>query len=237
MNTPDQESVSDEMLMALADDELDNVTAEGIRARIDQNPDLAARYAVFAETSMTLRAAFAQGDVPERLVAAVRTAPIGEGRLHGQNGPSVVPLRRRAAWPLALAASLAIGVGFGWLLQGELGPTAPMSLDEAAKALSDVPTGQAREVTGFGSARVLGSFETEHGLCRLISVQPSQSAPGRFLACRDGSEWTVALSVADGPRQGFSPASDVATEMLDMYLDTIGAGPALDAQSETDALK
>ena len=61
--------------------------------------------------------------------------------------------------------------------------------------------------------------------------------PRRFLACRDASEWTVVLSVADGSRDGFSPANDAATEMLDLYLDTIGAGPALDASSEANALK
>lgn len=235
MNTPNQDNLDDEMLMALADGELDSATARDLRARIARDPDLAARYAVFAETSAALRAAFAQDEVPDRLVDAIRTAPIGDAPEMRQPPAQVVPLHRRAAWPMALAASLAMGVGLGWIIPAGPGSTA-MSLDDVANALSDVPTGQSRDMAGLGPARVLGSFETEQGLCRLMSVQPAQSAPRRFVACREGVSWTVALSVVDGSRDGFSPASDTATEMLDLYLDAIGAGASLAPQRERDAL-
>ncbi|MGK7755329.1 MULTISPECIES: anti-sigma factor family protein [unclassified Roseovarius] len=235
MNTPNHVEVSDEMLMALADGELDGATADDLRARIEQDPDLAARYALFAETAASLRAAFAQGAVPEHLVRAVRSTAITESQ--DRSGATVVPMRRRIAWPLALAASLAIGIGFGWTLQDRFAPAGAATLEHAAAALSDVPTGQTRDVAGLGPARALASFETDQGLCRLISVQPVVSIPRRILACREAGGWTVAVSVADGSGDGFSPASDAATEMLDLYLDTIGAGQPLDAASEAKILK
>jgi hypothetical protein len=237
MNTPNKLEVSDAMLMALADGELDGATAENLRERIEQDPDLAARYAIFTDTSASLRAAFDPGDVPARLVAAVRTASLEQDRSDGQTVASVALFRQRATWPLALAASLAVGIGLGWILQGGPAATGPASLADVAETLSDIPTGQPRDIPGLGAARVLGSFDTERGLCRLISLQPSQSLAQRFLACRDASGWSVALTVADGPLEGFSPANDAATEMFDLYLDAIGAGPPLDAQGETKALK
>ena len=237
MNTPNQVEVSDEMLMALADGELDGATAEELGERIEQDPDLAARYALFAETTTTLRAAFAQGTVPEHLVATVRETPTGENQMQDRSVSAIVPMRHRLAWPLALAASLVIGVGLGWISQERFAPAGAAPLEDVAAALSDVPTGQTQDVGGVGPARALGSFETQQGLCRLISVQPAGSMPRRFLACQDASEWNVVVSVADGSRDGFSPANDATTEVLDMYLDTIGAGPALDASSEAKALK
>ncbi|MDD9726825.1 hypothetical protein PVV74_15295 [Roseovarius sp. SK2] len=237
MSTPDKVEVSDEMLMALADGELDGATAEDLSQRIEQDPDLAARYALFAETATSLRAAFAQGAVPEHLVETVRETPTDDGQTQDRPVSAVVPLRHRRAWPLALAASLVIGVGVGWTLQERFAQSGAAPLEDVAAALSDVPTGQTRDVGGVGPARALGSYETQQGLCRLISVQPAGTMPRRFLACRNASEWAVVVSVADGSRDGFSPANDAATEMLDLYLDTIGAGPALDASSEAKALK
>lgn len=233
------EEVRDEMLMALADGELDDTQAAALRARIAADPELAARHAVFSETAVALRAAFAQDAVPAHLVDAVERAPMGRD----PNDGNVVPVRARAAaWPLALAASLALGIGLGWGLKGADAPDAGPSLAEVAQAVSGVPTGGSADVASLGAARVLGSFETQRGLCRLIAVTPVQGDHARFVACRDAggpdaTGWDVALSVADGQDDGYSPAADTATLMIDLYLDAVGAGPALDAAQEAEALQ
>ena len=131
----DTEGVSDEMLMALADGELGQPEADALRARIAREPALAARYAVFTETAEALRAAFVQPEIPAHLIEAVERAQTG--RTATQTG-TVLPFRQRAlVWPTALAASLAIGLGLGWVLNGSGGAPAAPGLQDVAKAVSN----------------------------------------------------------------------------------------------------
>jgi hypothetical protein len=233
MTERNNEEVSDEMLMALADGELDSAQAAALRARIARDPELAQRLAVFTETAAALRAAFAQGEVPPRLIAAVEAAEVDR---QPEDRKVVAFPSRSTLWPMALAASLALGVGLGWGLKGTNAPMSAPSLAEVAQAVSGVPTGETAEVARLGAARVLGSFETERGLCRLIAVEPDEGGRGRFVACRDVEGWDVALSLSDGSTAGYAPASAMGTEMIDLYLDAVGAGAALDAETEAAML-
>ncbi|EDM71089.1 hypothetical protein RAZWK3B_16870 [Roseobacter sp. AzwK-3b] len=240
MTDRSEEIVSDDMLMALADGEMEDEQAIALRAMINRDRSLAERYAVFTGTAAALRAAYAQTTVPQRLIAAALTAPAGTDTPEiaaAKTGDTVVPFRRQIAWPLALAATLAAGIGIGWGLNMAGGPAGAPGLSHVAEAVSDVTTGEASDVAGFGEARVLGSFETEKGLCRLIAVEPTGDPAGRILACRDGADWQVALSVTVGAGRSFAPASDATTEMIDSYLHNIGAGPALSAEAEERALR
>ncbi|MGM0740145.1 MAG: anti-sigma factor family protein [Pseudomonadota bacterium] len=237
MNDHIPENVSDEMLMALADGELDSEQAVSLAARIERDAALAERYAVFSRTADALRAAFQQGDMPNHLIAAAMTTPVEPVGPEVGEAATVVSFQQRVAWPLALAASLAVGIGLGWGMKGVTGPTPTPGPNAIARSVSDIATGHSYEISGFGTARVLGSFETEQGLCRLIAVDPTKGTNGRFLACRTGSDWRVALSVSDSHDTAFTPASEAATEMVDIYLHAIDAGPALDLQAELQALR
>ena len=227
-----QGEVSDEMLMALADGEMEDADAMALRARIARDSALAARYAVFADTREALRDAFVQGPVPGRLVAAVHAVSAAQD----DAAPRVVEMRSRrlirAVWPMALAASLVVGVGIGWGLR-DAPPSAP-GLQEVAEALAGVSTGETADVAGLGTARVLGTFETERGLCRLIVAE---AGPTRLVACQTPEGWQVALSVSDGGGEGYRAASGVGTEMIDRFLDALGAGAALDPVAEAEALR
>ncbi|MCM2563635.1 hypothetical protein M8756_16040 [Lutimaribacter sp. EGI FJ00015] len=237
MSDPRENSVSDDMLMALADGELEPEQADALRARIENDPALAARYAVFTETANALRAAYTQDGVPDRLVKAVLATPAATDKPATKTANNILPVLPRVAWPLALAATLAAGVGLGWGLRSPDGPAGTPGLADVARTVSDVPTGQTYDVAGFGTARVLGTFDTEQGLCRLIAVSPASDPAGRFLACRKGGDWRIAISVTDGPDSGFTPASDVATEVIDDFLSAIGAGRALTVEAEASALR
>lgn len=109
----DPNDESDEMLMALADGELDDITAERLWRRIETDSALAGRFALFADTRHGLQAAFPPEPVPDRLIATI---------MAGAPAPVVVPFRRRlAARPLAgwaMAASLVLAVGLGGFLAG-----------------------------------------------------------------------------------------------------------------------
>ncbi len=230
-----QEEVSDEMLMALADGELEDADAMALRDRIAWDGSLAARYAVFVDTREALHAAFVQGPVPGRLVAAVHAASADKD----DTAKRVVEIRPRrlvdAVWPLALAASLVIGVGIGWGLRDA--PSAAPGLQLVAEALSGVPTGEASHIEGVGMARVLGTFETERGLCRLIAAEAGQASQTQFVACHTLDGWQVAMSISEGSSEAYHAASGVGTEMIDLFLDSLGAGAALEPDAEAEALR
>ncbi len=253
MTRPDE--VRDEMLMALADNELGEAEAMALRRVIATDPALARRYEGFAQGRALLQEAFPPEPVPEALVAAVRRAAsdigadiVAEGpAAEGSEAPGkVIPLPRQSSrrasapagvpgWGLALAASVVLAVGAFWAGRSSLptGPAPEAGAAFAAAALSQSLTGEAVTLADGRTARALASFETEIGLCRLIGIEDS-----RQIACRaEGSQdWTLALSIASGEGGGFVPASDSVAPVIDQMLDALGAGPNLGPEDEAGAL-
>jgi hypothetical protein len=223
---------SDDMLMALADDQLPKAAAQPLLALIAADPALAARYAVFADTRAALQGAFDAGPVPEALVQAIRG---------GAAEPVVVPFRPRKAFaplPMALAASLLLAVGFGGFMAGRGGvaPATDPGLIAAAQ-LSGAVTGDEAAMEGGGAARVLGSYQTDAGLCRLLDLTLPGDRAERAVVCRqDAGDWAVVAAVAAGQGEAYIPASDLGTGLIDQVLDDLGAGPALDPAAEAAAL-
>ncbi|GAA0306083.1 anti-sigma factor family protein [Rhodovulum strictum] len=221
------EAVSDEMLMALADGELNDTDAQRLHDRIDADPELARRYADFVETRALLRAAFPPEPVPAHLIAAVMQGGAPRG--------NVVALRRRGlaapVWGMTIAASLVLAVGGFWAGRS----TAPtMAAGGTIGALTaSLPTGAELTLPDGSTARVLASYETDLGLCRMIAQDGL-----RHVTCRDGQtgDWALALSIQAGGAGSFLPASDIAVGVIDRLLDEIGAGPALTGAAESRAL-
>lgn len=237
-----QDEDDDAMLMALADGELTGPAADTLRRRIAADAGLAERYAVFAETAALLRGAYDAGPVPDRLIAAVLTTQPQAEVAPAEPASNVVPLRRpapRMVWPMALAASVLLAVGAGFLAGQGMAPGAgdiAAGPQQAALALAGVATGGTAALSDGSMARVLGTFETDLGLCRMIGIDVPQGNAERVIACRDAAGWQVALAVASGRDGAFLPASDMAVGLVDGFLDEIGAGPALDAAAEAAAL-
>lgn len=230
---------SDDMLMALADNELHGPEAEALRARIAADPVLAARYAVFAETRAALAAAFAPGPTPDRLTQAILAAAPADTA----KDSNVVAFRPRswvAPAPMAVAASLLLAVGVGGFLAGR--GAAPQAVASpgvaAATALATLATGAETTLEGGATARVLGSYETDQGLCRLIDLAHPDTTAERAVVCRQGgaADWAVIASVTAGQAEVYIPASDTAAALTDQVLDDLGAGPALGADAEKAAL-
>jgi hypothetical protein len=229
---------SDDMLMALADDQLHGADADALRQRISDDPALAARFAVFAESRAALQAAFTPGATPEWLETSVRSAPIGDTR----SGATLIrfPARRAMIPSLALAASLLLAVGVGSFLVGRSVAPAPVLADPAAvaaAALETFGTGAETAIPGDGVARVLGSYQTDQGLCRLIDLDLAGDRTERAVVCRTPDQsWVVTAAIAAGQTEVYIPASDTAAAVIDQVLDDMGAGPALDQAAEANAL-
>lgn len=235
-------AIDDETLMALADGELAPDLAADLRSRIAADPALAARYALFDETRQMVQAAMAAGPVPDRLIRTVLDTPLQRPAEPAQN---VVPLtrprrpRERAGWaPMALAASLALAaVGSAFVLGRASAPATGTPAQVAAVALAGAATGQSADLPGGGTARVLASYDTDRGLCRLIDVAPPAAGGERAIVCRDGAGWAVALSVAGTSGGAYLPASDTAVELIDGFLDGLAASAPLSAADEAAALR
>jgi hypothetical protein len=218
---------SDEMLMALADGELNATDAQRLHKQINSNPALAARYADFVETRALMQGAFPAEPVPEHLIAAV----LQEGEAPGK----VVPFPKKSfavpGWGMALAASLVLAIGGFWAGRG----TAPqMAGTQSVGALTaTLPTGGETTLPDGSTARVLASYDTDLGLCRMIG-----QGGLRHVTCRDAQsgDWALALSVQGAEAGSFLPASDIGVGLIDQLLDDIGAGPALSEDEESRAL-
>lgn len=233
-------NVSDEMLMALADGELTGADASKLMARIKANPALAARYAQFTDTSLVMRHAMDPGPVPDYLIRNVLTAPTGQTTAPEKVTRLWAKPREQAGgfgWSLALAASVVLAAGMGFYLGGGNLVPAPAGPDVTA-VLTGTATGENIRLADGGSARVLGSFDTDLGLCRLIVLQGPDGRSDRNVVCQlpDGA-WQTALSVNEGGGGDFALASDTAVGTVDSFLDAIGAGAALTPDDEARALR
>ena len=231
---------SDTMLMALADNELPADEAALLRERIAADPVLAARFAVFVETRAALHATFAaDGPVPDRLIHVIEAAPASPSRPTTE----VLALRRRMpnlVPPMAVAASLLLAFGLGAFFAGPTLPPNVVTQDPAGLAaisLAAALTGEEVQLSQGRTARVLGSYQTDYGLCRTIELDLPADGTERAVVCRaETGQWSVVAAVAAGTEESYVTASDTTALLIDQVLDNLGAGPALDQETEMAAL-
>lgn len=223
------QEASDEMLMALADGELDGAAANRLRMMISGDARLAARYAQFEHSRAALQDAFVAEPVPAALIATIMAHPAPAV----EKTANVVPLRRVpavawAGWGVALAACVVLAANVYGAGAGGAGAAGNIGLATAGLA-----TGAEITLPDGTGARVLASYDTDRGLCRMIA-----QGDLRHISCRDAQsgDWQLALTVPGGDAGGFLPASDFGVATIDGLLDTLGAGPALDAAGEQRAL-
>lgn len=226
--------VTDEMLMAYVDGELDPGAHEEVRRAIEGNVEIAARAEMFRKTRNVAKAAFADllaTTPPKRLVDAIAS----------ENGAKIVrfPARRTIATTLPLAASIAIAFGLAgyWWGQNSMPSPEILGASPVAAALSRNPAGEPATVR-LGDAQAtltaLSSFPVEGGYCRMFELSGDGLATAmRGVGCGRGDDWTIDIAVASsGEDGGYAPASAGLTESIDIYLDAKGAGAPLSDEEE-----
>ena len=182
--------IDDETLMALADGEITGDAAARLHARIAADPDLAARYALFAQSAHWVKEA-ALAD-PEARVSSDLSARVRQ--MAGTDAPEaesksdkVVPLRRRMPrWqPVALAASLALAVGLstGLVLAPDApAPDGPALTADLRDRLGTLPSGAQADLADGRRVTVVASFTDGAGaFCREYEIQ---GVPDRRLCQR-----------------------------------------------------
>jgi hypothetical protein len=195
-------SVSDEVLMAYADGEVDAETRAMVDAALRDDPEIRRRIAEHRALRTTLQGAFSavlDEPVPQRLLDAVRgndagsagnVVDLGAARRSVGN----VTARPRNRLPLAMAASLLIGLALGylgWHRSGGLTKPGPNGEVLAAVGLADVLSNQLSADRSAGRVAIAGlSFRAKTGnYCRTFSLVGSNASSG--LACREGNDWAI----------------------------------------------
>jgi hypothetical protein len=226
----DRAPITDEMLAALADGRLGPADAARLRAAIAADPALDRRLAAVVATRRAIAAVYR--DTPDAPVPEPPPAALPRGLPR--------PGHRRT---IAIAASVALAVGAvagfqAARLGGGGGASDPLGAPGPvlAAALENAASGQVRGFAG-------GSLVVRHthaiaggGHCRDYALLPDAAGADAMLgiACRtDDGAWRtrLALVLPASDDEVFRPAG-AAHPLLRALLESLQAGPALDAASE-----
>jgi negative regulator of sigma E activity len=246
-------AVTEEMIMAYADGELDEAGRAEIEARMAEDADIARR----VEAHRKLRASLAgvlggvlTEPVPERLIAAAKRSPSASSAqvvdLATFRAKSEAPAKRAAPrwmqWG-AIAATVVVGVMVGriWLVAPPAAPVAvgPGGQMAAQGALSAALNEQlASNSPASVKAVVIGvSFRSNAGqYCRTFQVNQGQGLAG--LACREPKGWAVRMAMASPAPTATTGYRTAASETPAPVLDAVQgliAGAPLDAKAEAAA--
>jgi hypothetical protein len=206
-------TISEEILMAYADGELDAATRASIEAAMQEDPDIRKRVARHRALRETMRGAFSavlDEPVPDRLIEAARgqtaaprsvVADLSAAKDAAQRRKSAAPRRWQ---PAAMAASLLLGLGLGFLAWhgpggASIQPGAGGGL-VAGAALAEALSNQLSDDRSQPKVAVTGlSFRDKSGdYCRTFSLTGSDPSLG--LACREGADWRI-KALAQAPQR------------------------------------
>jgi hypothetical protein len=245
-------TISEETLMAYADGELDAATRASVEAAMREDPEIGKRVAHHRALREAMRGAFSgvlEEPVPDRLIAAARgqtAAPAGSvvdlslARKAARQGASAATRRWQ---PAAMAASLLLGLGLGFLAWHGSGgamiqPGAGGRL-VASAALAEALTTQLSDDRPAGRVVVAGlSFRNKLGdYCRTFYLTGSDAGSG--LACREGTDWRIkalAQSARTGTNSGnFRTAASEDSPAIRAAVESSIDGEPLDHAGEIAA--
>jgi hypothetical protein len=207
-------TISDETLMAYADGELDAATRANIEAAMREDPEIGKRIAHHRALREAMRGAFSavlDEPVPARLIAAARgqTAAPKAAVVDLSLAREAARQKKSAAprWqPAALAASLLLGLGLGFLAWH--GPRALIQPGSggglvASAALAEALSTQLSDDRAAARVAITGlSFRNKSGdYCRTFSLTGNDASTG--LACREETDWRI-KALAQAP---YAPAN------------------------------
>lgn len=228
-------SRDDDALSALMDGALPSDEAAVLRARLEREPALAARFASMERANRAVRDAYrdvVDEPLPERVLDLLRgpeTRAANVVDLDARRTRRALPawLPQAAAAGVALAIGLGLGFGLGQRSEqlepaGLLASTGPVGPGSALhELLESVPSGEARSLDG-ATAETRFTFRTQSGdWCRELAVT-SGAARNAAVACRRDGGWRVDLvgvEAAAGevyrPAAGDAPVREAVDALID----------------------
>jgi hypothetical protein len=186
-------TISDETLMAYADGELDAAGRASVEAAMQEDPEIGKRVARHRALREAMRGAF----------SAVLNEPVPDRLMQAARGQTAAPAALRRWQPAAMAASLLLGLGLGFLAWHGSGgvlirPGAGGGLVASATLAESLST-QLSDDRPADRVVVAGlSFRNKSGdYCRTFHSTGSDASSG--LACREGTDWKI-KALAQSPR-------------------------------------
>jgi hypothetical protein len=231
--------LTDDMLMAYADGELEPAEREAVEEAMRGDPAVAAAVARHRALRQDVFAAFSgmvEEPVPDRLLAATGGAAVVRlDELRERRAKAAAA--RRWSWPEwgALAATLLVGIFVGSLGLNRLQGTGDLAIAHGAGGtltaggrLDDALTHQLAG-TGGGDVRIGMSFVSNGGgYCRSFALGATAG-----LACREGGKWNIPVLAPSAAQE--TAYRQAGSELPPAVLDAIDAriqGPTLDARAE-----
>jgi hypothetical protein len=241
--------LSDEILMAFADGELEEPTAAAVATAMADDATVAKRIMDFQQSRRLSRSAFSMALTPD-VTPELRAAVLAQVKSYEAAGESKAPSdikplqnewfrRKRPFMQMALAASvaaiaLALGYFMGW--QGRPGPDGLIAQLESPlirHELNSSASGKDVELP-FGRMRVISTYRLPNGsLCREFRLQSSTES-AEAVACRNG-EWNATFAMASAVNNAeYTPSG--GGDPVVAYLQSIGAVQPLVDEAEARAL-
>lgn len=236
-------NLSDDVLMAYADGELDAPLRAQVEEAMRSDPQVAAAVERHRALRADVFAAFAgvlDEPVPARLQPRESAPPV---RIDVLAAAGARPLPARWSWPQwgAMAASLAVGVlagALGWRATHAGADASPFGRQgDALVAQGPLATALSQQLAaapaaGDGGVRLGVSFRAVDGhYCRSFTLGATAG-----LACRTGEAWRIPVLAEGEAQQGAyrQAGSALPAAVLDA-IDQRIAGHALDAEAERAA--
>lgn len=231
--------ISDEMLIAFADGELDPKAREDVMRAVAADPDLARKLAAHQRLREALVSHFApivEAPVPGHLKAMLEkneaAKVVSLAAVRAERAEKTHRRRWLPAWGnmAAIAATLVLGLAVGQTLNRGGGPVSVKGGDMVADGslATTLDTKLASAQATDADTRIGLTFRSKTGdLCRTFEGQAMSG-----LACRQGSAWRLE-QLLPGVRQGtaYRQASGGDPRLAASVQDMI-AGAPLDAKAE-----
>jgi hypothetical protein len=239
-------NITDELLMAYADGEVDAATREQIERAISTDPALRAKVERHRALRTQLSAAFdpvLSEAVPERFNAllssakAADVADLSQARAARQERKAIF-FQQPTAW-MSLAASVVVGVAIGFLAFGDRNSEMIVAHADGLAASGELERALANTLaadsTRSATVQIGLSYRSKSGeYCRSFAVTEGSYAG---FACRSVDEWRIRMLVpARASETGdFRTASTALPESVLAAIGDDMHGEALDAEEEARA--
>jgi hypothetical protein len=243
-------SITDEIIMAYVDGQLDPEQTILVKEAIAHDPALREKAAVFNDTASVLEGVFdapLHEEIPTRLLKTVQVS--SKKSFVAQVGKFFSGLQPVPAYAFALV--LLVGVGI--LYKTQTVPTAPgvaplLATREFSRLLDQTPSGQSFVVQKSSSAvtivPILSFRDADQRFCRQLELDTTSAKTqkiGQGIVCRTAAgDWeTVALlenTAQEGMQQASPQRYELAgdTDKIDAMVDSMLNGKPISLQQENE---
>ncbi len=207
--------LTDEILMAYVDGELDTNLTEEVGKAIEENPDILAKVQMFRESTILLKGIYDEPlreEIPEKLLKTITTSLSDNkkrGLLNRLCSFFSVDFSRRPAFVFAMLACLAIGLVMGFILTDHMMPGRDpyatfIGNKELSRGLDTTLSGKSFRIAEnkITVTPLMTFIDSNREYCRQFEVRLRHDGEGELIqciACRQKSgEWKTKVIIWSG---------------------------------------